>query len=64
MLYLDINLGKIITFGDILKVVEKLQDLNIEKDTPAYIMIDDKMVNVIDIGANKHYIIFSNKKLK
>lgn len=64
MPYLDINLGKIITFGDILKFVEKLQDLNIEKDTPAYIMIDDKMVNVVDMGSSKHYIIFSNKKLK
>ena len=64
MAYIDINLGKIITFGDILKFVEKLQDLNIEKDTPAYIMIDDKMVNVVDMGSSKHYIIFSNKKLK
>lgn len=64
MSYLDVNLGKIITFGDILKFVEKLQDLNIEKDTPAYIVIDDKMVNVVDMGASKHYIIFSNKKLK
>ena len=64
MPYLDINLGKIITFGDILKFVEKLQDLNIEKDTPAYIMIDDKIVNVVDMGTNEACIVFSNKKLK
>lgn len=61
---LDINLGRIIAFGDIIKFVEKLKELNIEKDTPAYIMIDDKMVNIVDMGANEACIVFSNKKLK
>lgn len=64
MPYLDINLGRIIAFGDIIKFVEKLKELNIEKDTPVVIMSNNKLSNIVDMRANEDIIVFSDKKLK
>lgn len=64
MLYIDTNLGRIITFGDIIKFVERLKELHIEQDTPVYILINDKYFNIVDMGANKDLIVFSDKKLE
>lgn len=64
MPYIDINLGRIIAFGDIIKFVEKLKSLKIEEDTPVYIVTNNTVVHVRDMGANSECIVFSDKKLK